>query len=308
MTSQSSVKSRAAMTAIVSNTALIAIKVAAGLLTGSIGILSDAVHSLMDLIASVISLVSVRKSDEPADATHRYGHEKLEDLSAGAQAILLLLGAVFVVYQAIRRLVQGGAVSSIGTGIAVVAIAAVINLIVSTYLHHRARQTGSAALAATGADLRTDAVVSLGVLIALVLVQITGARWIDPVVGLLIGVSISITGVRILNEATRRLVDETLPADELEALDHVARAFLGAEVVGYHDLRARHLGSAHEVDLHLQFAHGTTLERAHELSHQLQDAMTAALPGTNVLVHLEPEERVRDDRFYTPDSQVGPRH
>ena len=308
MSADHSVKTRAATTAIASNGCLIVLKVAAGIFTGSVGIISDAIHSLMDLVASVISLLSIRKADEPADASHRYGHEKLEDLSAGAQAILLLIGAAFVVYQAIRRLINGGAVESVGVGIAVVAVAAAVNLLISGYLQRTARATASEALQATAADLRTDALVSLGVLVALVIVKVTGVRWLDPAVGLVIGVAISSTGVRILNGVSRRLADETLPAEELKPLEDVVRSFVSDEVVSYHDLRARHVGSAHQVDLHLQFARGTTLERAHEISHQLQDAMSDKLPGTTVLIHLEPEDRVRADRFEEPltNTRIAP--
>lgn len=295
-------KTRAAAVSIASNSCLIVLKVGAGLVTGSVGILSDAVHSLMDLIASLIAWASVRKADEPADASHRYGHEKLEDLAAGAQALLLLVGAVFIAVEAIRRLINGGEVGSIGIGIAVTGAAAAVNLVVSTYLERTGRATGSIALAANAADLRTDAVVSLGVLVSLVVVKLTGAHWLDPVVGLLVAAAITRTGVRILVDASRRLADEALPADELAALQQVVASFVGDEVVGYHDLRARHVGSNHQVDLHLQFASRTSLERAHYVSHQLQDAIVERLPGTTVLVHLEPEDRVRPDRFEQSDS------
>jgi divalent metal cation (Fe/Co/Zn/Cd) transporter len=144
--------------------------------------------------------------------------------------------------------------------------------------------------------------VSLGVLVSLILIKFTRAPWIDPVVGLLVAGTISITGVRILLGAGRRLADETLPMDELDRLREVVESFLGDEVVGFHDLRARHVGSHHEVDLHLQFVAGTSLERAHEISHRLQDAVVARLPGTTVLVHLEPEQRVRPDRFGDSDA------
>ena len=290
-------KTRAAIVGVCSNSGLIALKLAAGLVTGSVGIICDAIHSLMDLIASVIALASVRKSDVPADATHRYGHEKLEDLAAGAQALLLLIGAAFIAVEAIRRLVDGGTVQKIGIGMIVAGAAAVINLLVSTYLRRAGRATGSAALGANAADLRTDAVVSIGVLVSLALVHLTGREWIDPAVGLIVAAAISTTGVRILNDATRRLADEALPPDELAALHEVVNGFISPEVVGVHDLRARHVGSNHQVDLHMQFADGTTLRRAHQLSHQLQDAIVARLPGTTVLVHLEPEDRVRPDRF-----------
>jgi cation diffusion facilitator family transporter len=296
------VKTRAAAVSIASNSFLIVLKVAAGLVTGSVGILSDAVHSLMDLIASLIAWASVRKADEPADASHRYGHEKLEDLAAGAQALLLLFGAAFIAVEAIRRLINGGTVDRIGVGIAVAAAAAAVNLVVSTYLERASRATRSNALRANAADLRTDAIVSLAVLVSLIVVKLTGDAWLDSVVGLLVAAAITRTGVRILNEASRRLADEALPADELAALQQVVDSFVGDEVVGFHDLRARHVGSNHQVDLHLQFATGTSLERAHYVSHQLQDAIVKRLPGTTVLVHLEPEDRVRPDRFEQPGS------
>jgi cation diffusion facilitator family transporter len=295
------VKTRAAAVSIGSNSGLIALKVVAGLLTGSVGVLSDAVHSLMDLIASLIAWASVRKSDAPADASHRYGHEKLEDLAAGAQALLLLLGAAFIAYEAIRRLIDGGHVGKIGIGIAVAGTAAAINFVVSAYLIRAGTTTESTALHANAADLRTDAIVSLAVLVSLIVVRLTGAGWIDSVVGLLVAVAISGTGVRILVDASRRLADEALPADELQALQQVVGSFVGGEVVGFHDLRARHVGSHHQVDLHLQFATGTSLERAHYVSHQLQDAIVERLPGTTALIHLEPEDRVRPDRFEQPE-------
>jgi cation diffusion facilitator family transporter len=290
-------KTRAAVVSIASNSCLIALKLAAGLITGSIGLISDAVHSLMDLIASVIAFSSVRKADAPADADHRFGHEKVEDLSAGAQALLLLIGAAFIAYEAIRRLIDGGTVDRVGVGMAVAASAAVINLVVCTYLARAGRATGSAALSANAADLRTDAFVSAGVFVSLVLDALTHLQFIDPVVGLLVAVAVSTTGVRILNEASRRLADEALPPDELRALQEVVNSFISTEVVGVHDLRARHVGSHHQVDLHMQFADGTSLHRAHLLSHRLQAAVSGRLPGTTVLVHLEPEERVRPDRF-----------
>jgi cation diffusion facilitator family transporter len=290
-------KTRAAVVSIASNSCLIALKLAAGLITGSVGLISDSVHSLMDLIASVIAFASVRKADAPADADHRFGHEKVEDLSAGAQALLLLIGAAFIAYEAIRRLIDGGTVSQVGVGMAVAGGAAATNVVVSTYLARVGRATGSRALSANAADLRTDAFVSAGVLISLVLDAVTHLQFIDPVVGLLVAVAVSTTGVRILNEASRRLADEALPPDELLALQEVVNSFISHEVVGVHDVRARHVGSNHQADLHMQFADGTSLHRAHFLSHQLQAAVSRRLPGTTVLVHLEPEGRVRPDRF-----------
>jgi cation diffusion facilitator family transporter len=290
-------KSRAAVVSIASNTALIVIKAVAGALTGSVAILSDAIQSSMDLLASLITFFSVRKADAPPDAGHRYGHEKLEDLSAGIEALLLLAGAAVIAVQAIRRLLDGGHVEQIGVGMAVIAIAAAVNVVVSAHLGRVARLTESAALVADAAHLRTDALVSLGVLGSLVVVRVTGAEWVDPTVGIAVAGAISFTGVRILVGSGRRLIDEALPEDELEALRAVVEGFLGGQVVGYHDLRARHAGNHHQVDLHLQFTADTSLEDAHALSHRLQDAIRAELPGTTALIHLEPEGSVRPDRF-----------
>lgn len=293
-------KSRAAALSVLSNCALIAGKLAAGLITGSVAILSDAIQSAIDLIASVITFVSVRKSAAPADADHRYGHEKVEDLSAAVEAMLLLLGALVIAVQAVRRLADGGSISRLGVGIAVVAAAALVNVLVSARLGRVARETGSVALEADGAHLRADALVSLGVLIALALSGLTGADWIDPVVGLLVAVVIAVTGGRILVGSGRRLVDESLPADEMAIVRRVVEAFVHDSVAGFHDLRARHSGASHQVDLHLQFRVGTSLEDAHAISHELRDAVVDRLPNTTVLIHLEPEDRVRPDRFVDP--------
>jgi cation diffusion facilitator family transporter len=298
MTSPTSArKSRAAALSVVSNTGLIALKLVAGLVTGSVAILSDAIQSSMDLVASIITLFSVRMADQPPDPDHRYGHEKVEDVSAAVEAMLLLLGAIVIAYQAVHRLITGGSVNEVGIGIAVVAVAATVNVLVSLYLGRVARATGSAALAADGAHLRTDAIVSVGVLLALVATKLTGADWIDPVVGLLVAAVITATALRILVGSGRRLIDESLPGDEMLALQRVVEGFVHDRVAGYHDLRARHSGASHQVDLHLQFRAGTSLEEAHQISHELQDAIAEHLPSTTALIHLEPEDRVRADRF-----------
>ncbi len=297
-------KSRAALLSISSNAVLITLKAIAGVLTGSVAILSDAIQSSMDLLASVITFFSVRHADEPADASHRYGHEKLEDVSAGIEALLLLAGALVIAVEAVRRLLGGGKVDQVGVGIVIVAVAASANTLVSAYLMRVGKATASSALAADAAHLRTDAYVSLGILGSLVLVKLTGAQWIDPTVGIMVAALIGVTGVQILRASGGRLIDETLPDEELKAIIDVIESSLGGAVVGYHDLRARHVGAHHQVDLHLQFSEDTSLREAHRLSHVLQDAIVARLPGTTVLVHLEPEERVRPDRFADTGSLI----
>ncbi len=287
------VKPRAAALSVVSNSALILLKVIAGTVTGSVAILTEAIHSSIDLVASVVAFLSVRKAGEPADESHRYGHEKLENLSAAIEGILILVGSAVIVFEAIRRLIRGGQLQMVGLGIVVVAVSIAVNLVVSTVIARTARATDSAALEGDAAHLRTDALTSTGVLVALVLVEVTGAQWLDPVVALIVAASIVTTGVRLLLRSTRVLVDEALPAKEVNEIRRTIEEFAGRGVVGYHELRTRRAGSRRYVDLHVQFRRGTSLEDAHRTAHELQGWIAARLERTDVLIHLEPEDRVR---------------
>ena len=285
-------KSGAAMLSVVSNTALIALKVAAAAITGSIAILTEAVHSSIDLVASVIALFSVRKADEPADADHPYGHEKVENLASAIEGTLILLGAFVIVFEATRRLVVGAEVETLGVGIAVVGFSAVANWGISSYLYGRARELDSPALGADAAHLRTDSMTSLGVLAGLVLVEATGVVELDSVVALIVAAAIVVAGIRILTRSGRVLVDEAPPPGELDRIEAAIASARAPEVAGYHKLRARRAGSRRHVDLHLQFRSGTSLERAHELAHAVRAAIEAELPNADVLIHVEPEESV----------------
>jgi cation diffusion facilitator family transporter len=286
-------KRRAAALSIASNFALILLKLAAGAVTGSVAIVTEAVHSGIDLIASFVAYFSVRKAGEPADASHRYGHDKIENLAAAIEGMLILVGSGIIVFESVRRLVGHGHVQRLGFGIAVVGVSAVANLVVSASIARTARATDSPALAGDAAHLRTDAYTSLAVLAGLVLVQVTGAHWLDPVVALLVAGAIVTAGVRLLLGSSRVLVDEALPQEELDAIRAEVVAFGARGVVGYHQLRTRRAGSRRYVDLHLQFRSGTTLEQAHEIAHAIQDAIAARIDGADVLIHLEPEDRVR---------------
>lgn len=283
-------KTRAAAVSILSNSLLIALKLAAGLVTGSIAIVTEAIHSSIDLLASVIAFFSVRKADEPADESHPYGHQKVENLAAAIEGMLILVGAAVIVFESARRLAAGAEVEKLGFGIAVIGFSGVANLAVSTYLSRRARVTDSPALESDAAHLRTDAGTSFGVLVALVLVQVTGIQELDPAVALIVAVAIVYSGIRILNRSGRVLVDEALPQDELEAVRTAIDDAAPGEVVGFHKLRARRAGSRRYVDMHVQFRDGTTLKRAHEVSHELQAEIKRHLRGADVLIHLEPQE------------------
>jgi cation diffusion facilitator family transporter len=287
-------RTRAAAVSIVSNTLLIALKLFAGAVTGSVAILTEAIHSGIDLIASCIAYFSVRQAEEPADAEHRYGHEKFENVAAAAEGVLILIGSGVIVYAAIRSLIEGAELVSLGIGIGVVAFATAVNLIVSTWLYRQARLSQSAALEGDAAHLRTDAYTSAGVLVGLALAQITGAHWLDPAIALVIAGAIIVTGTKIVARSWGVLVDEALPPDEQDEIREAIEAFASRGVVGYHQLRTRRAGARRYVDLHVQFRSGTSLEDAHGTAHALQDEIERRLPGgTDVLIHLEPADKVR---------------
>jgi cation diffusion facilitator family transporter len=282
-------KTRAAGLSIASNSILIVLKIVAGAITGSIAILTEAVHSSIDLVASLVAYFAVRKADEPPDPSHPYGHEKVENLTAALEGVLILVGAAVIIYESVRRLINPAPLGSLGIGIAVVGLSAVANMGVSGYLYRQARLTDSPALEGDAAHLRTDAFTSLGVLVGLVLVKVTGADRLDSITALVIAVAIVWSGVRLVNRSSRVLVDEALPDEELAAVRETIEAYAAPEVTGFHKLRARRAGSRRHVDLHVQFRDGTTLQRAHQVSHELQDAIAARLRDADVLIHLEPE-------------------
>jgi cation diffusion facilitator family transporter len=288
-------KSGAAGLSIVSNSALIALKLVAGAITGSVAIITEAIHSGIDLVASVVAFFSVRAADEPADREHPYGHQKLENLAAAIEGMLILVGAGIIIYEATRRLVEGGEIHHLGVGIGVIAFSAAANVVVSTFLYRRARELHSPALAGDAAHLRTDALTSFGVLVGLGLVELTGEPAFDAITALVVAVAIVYSGIRILTSSGRELVDEAPPADELDRIEAAIAAERTNEpaIAGYHKLRARRSGARRYIDLHLQFTSGTTLELAHSVAHRVREAIEHEIPRSDVLIHVEPEDSLR---------------
>jgi cation diffusion facilitator family transporter len=282
------------MLSVAFNSALIAVKIAAAAITGSIAIVTEAADSSIGLVASVIALLSVRKADEPPDPEHPYGHEKLENLAAAIEGMLILIGAGIIIYVATRRLVVGAEVERLGVGIIVIGASTLANLAVSTFLQRRAEEHRSVALAGDAAHLRADALTSIGVLAGLALVVITGVEAFDSIAALAVVAVIVVSGIRILAGSSRVLVDEAPPPEELDRIQAAIAVARPPEMVGYHRLRARRAGARRHIDLHVQFRSGTTLEEAHSLAHRLRSAIEAEIPDSDVLIHVEPEAAVRD--------------
>jgi cation diffusion facilitator family transporter len=289
-------KSRAATVSIVSNSILIVFKLVAGILSGSIAILSEALHSSSDLIAAVIAFLAVRRAAQPPDDKHQYGHEKVENLSGVIEALLIIGAAVVIIVEAVHKLIDGVTIDFVWLGIVVMAVSGVVNLIVSrAVLYPVARRTRSAALEADAAHLLTDVYTSFGVAGGLLVVQLTGIEWIDPVAAMAVAGLIVSTGYKLVMGSTRVLLDETLDPDELEEIRRCIKDHQGTIISGYHRLRARRAGSRRHIDLHVTVDESLSVGEAHEVAEHIAADIRDCIPNADVLVHIEPRSHERID-------------
>lgn len=289
-------KSRAAATSIASNAVLIAFKLVVGILSGSIAIISEALHSGSDLVAALIAFWSVRRAAEPPDERHHYGHEKVENLSGVVEALLIIAAAAVIIYEGVVKIIDGPELDHIWLGIGVMMVSGIVNLIVSKkVLYPVARRTESAALEADAAHLLTDVYTSFGVAGGLLLVKLTGWPYLDPIAAIAVAVLIIRTGYGLVMQSTRVLLDETLPDDELEEIRRCVREHRGDLIAGYHKLRARRAGSRRHVDLHVVVDEGLSVGEAHDIAEHIEADIRACMPNTDVLVHVEPRSPERDE-------------
>jgi cation diffusion facilitator family transporter len=280
-------KSRAALVSVVSNTALVAVKVVVGVLTGSVSVLSEAIHSANDLLAAGIAFVSTRVSDRPSDTCHPFGHGKAESISGAIEAAFIVLAALWIVVEAAGKLVRGGEVESIGLATAVMSASAAVNAVVAWYLFRVACQEDSLALEADAHHLSTDVYSSLGVAAGLGVVWLTGWHALDPLVALAMAAVIGRIGWKLTLQAGQQLMDASLPADELALI----RGALAAEpsLVSWHRLRTRKSGSERHVDLHIVLLAAMSLAEAHEVTLRVEAAIARLFPRVQVVVHTDPD-------------------
>jgi cation diffusion facilitator family transporter len=289
-------KSRAAAVSIASNSALIVFKLVVGIMSGSIAIISEALHSGSDLVAAIIAFYSVRKAAEPPDLHHHYGHEKVENLSGVIEALLIIAAAGVIIYEGVLKIVHGPHIDHIWLGIGVMLVSGVVNLVVSRkVLYPVARRTQSAALEADAAHLLTDVYTSFGVAGGLLLVKLTGWSYFDPVAAIAVAVLIIRTGYLLVVQSTKVLLDQTLPEEELEEIRRCVTDHRGDLIWGYHKLRARQAGSRRHVDLHITVDETLTVAEAHETAEHIAADIRACVPNADVLVHIEPRSHERDD-------------
>jgi len=278
-------KVKAARLSIVSNSFLIIMKLIVGIISGSVSIISEAIHSSMDLLAAVIAFFSVRVSDNPPDSRHPYGHGKVENISGVIEALLIFLAAVFIVSEAVKKLAgKPYDLEILWVGSGVMLISAVINSIVSHKLYITARETKSIALEADALHLKTDVYTSLGVAAGLGLIAITGIKWLDPVVAILVACLIIYESYSLLKRAFSPLLDTAWDDDEIRVLEGKLRDMN----VNYHDLRTRIAGNYRFIDLHLVIPENQSVGDAHKYCDMIEDELAKCYDKLSVTSHVEP--------------------
>jgi cation diffusion facilitator family transporter len=293
--SQTLLKSRAATASVVSNTLLVAGKVVVGLAIGSVSVLSEAIHSGIDLVAALIAWWAVRLSAVPADDEHPFGHGKFENLSGVIEALLILVAALWISVEAVEKLLHPSPISNTSWGVAVMLVSGVVNWFVSSRLLRVGQATDSVALTADAWHLRTDVYTSLGVMSGLGIMW-TMQRfasqyayyWIDPAVALVVAALILKTAINLTRGAAQDLVDIRLPLEEVASLEKYLQG--RKDVLGYHDLRTRKAGGLRFVELHLELPPEMTVRDSHAIAHSVSLDIQARYPATSVIVHVDPSD------------------
>lgn len=281
-----SAKIKIARLSVLSNTCLIIIKLIVGIFTGSVSIVSEAIHSTMDLMAAIIAFFSVRISDKPADAEHPYGHGKVENISGVIESLLIFAASVWIIIEAVKKIINPAHVESIGMGFIVMFVSAGINFIVSKKLYKVAKEEDSIALEADALHLKADVYTSLGVGFGLLLIWITKLNFLDPVVAILVAIFILREAYHLLKTAFNPLLDVSLSEKEISIIKNTI-AKHSSVYCDFHDLKTRKSGSTKYIDLHLVFPQDMSIKSAHDTCDLIEDELENSLKNTDVMIHLE---------------------
>lgn len=292
--SQTRRKTAAASLSVVSNTVLVVLKLVVGLQLGAVSIISEALHSGVDLVAAVIALLAVRVSGKEADEEHPYGHGKYESISGALEALLIFVAAAWIIYEAIKKLLHPTPLETLTWGLVVMLISSVANILVSRRLFRVAEETDSLALEADAWHLRTDVYTSAGVMVALGVIMIArwlapavSLQWLDPVAAMAVALLIVKAAWELTAKALNSLLDTRLNPDEIEWIrDYLVS--LQPDVRGVHHLRTRKSGAVHFIDLHLVVIPDMSITEAHQLNDRIIDGISNQFPQARVLIHTEP--------------------
>ncbi|MCS6839392.1 MAG: cation diffusion facilitator family transporter [Roseiflexus sp.] len=267
----------------------IALKVGAYLVTGSVGLLSDALESLVNLAAAIIALIALTIAAQPPDEDHTYGHEKAEYFSSGIEGALILIAAVSIAFAAVQRILNPQPIEQPVLGLTIAVIASLVNLAVAQILLHAGRRYESITLEADAHHLMTDVYTSAGVILGVALVSLTGWYVLDPLIALAVAGHIVWLGIQLLRRSVAGLMDTALPAAEREVLDAALAPFRNEGIV-FHALRTRRSGARRFVSFHVLVPGTWSVRRGHMLLERVERDVRRALPNTTVFTHLEPIE------------------
>lgn len=269
----------------------LALKFGAWFLTGSVGLLSDATESLVNLAAAMLALTALAVAGQPADRNHAYGHGKAEYFSSGAEGVLIIVAACGIVWTAVNRFLDPRPLESLGVGLAMALVASVVNWVTARGMLRAAERFDSITLEADARHLLTDVWTSCGLVAGLAVLLVAPPSWaiLDPIIAVVMAANIVWTGITLIRRSMSGLMDKALPREELEAI-HNAICSVAGENVEYHGLRSRKSGSMRFVDFHLLVDGTLTVAEGHDLCDAVEHAVRDVLPGTQTTIHMEPRE------------------
>ncbi|HRO27784.1 MAG TPA: cation diffusion facilitator family transporter [Luteimonas sp.] len=271
------------------------LKGSAWAITGSVGLLSDAAESLVNLVAAIVALISLTIAARPPDDGHHFGHSKAEYFSAALEGIMIFVAAASIIYLGIERLLNPRELESLGLGLAISIVAAIANGIVGRILINVGNRHRSITLRADGRHLMTDVYTTAGVVLGLALAWITGWQWMDPVIAILVGVNILVTGYRLMSESASGLMDATLSAEDNARIQAILDAHTEQDRIEFHAVRTRESGARQFMEMHMLVPGEWTVQRGHDALEDLVDEIVAQFPAMVVTGHLEP---IADPRSY----------
>ena len=280
-------KVRVAFLSIISNATLIIFKIVAGIVSGSVSIISEAIHSSMDLLASIIAFFSVKASSKPADDDHPFGHGKIENISGVIEGVLILVASIMIIVQAIKKIYNPRPIENEWVAILVMFISGLVNFIVSTKLYKVGEEEDSMALKADALHLKTDIYTSLGVGIGILLIKITKIHILDSIVAILVAFLIIKEAVELTKNGFDELIDKRLSdEEENEIKDIIERC--KSEFIDYHKLKTRKSGNVKHIDFHITLDKNTTVKEAHDIIGDIKKEMNKSIKNSRVTIHIDP--------------------
>ena len=287
---QNKLKSRLIILSIVSNTVLVLLKLIAGFITGLASIIAEALHSANDLVASLVAYVGVNKSLKPPDEEHQYGHGKIETITGWIENILILLIGVGIIYEGTRKYFHRSPQQFVEIGIILMIFSGIVNYFISQYLIKKGRELGSVGIEVDGEHLRADVITSVGTAVILIILKITKLWWLDPAGAILIGLWVIGIFFKLSQKLTHQILDKGLSKNELSVIESILKTF--PDVKGFHKLRTRQSGSTIFIDMHIFVNKSLTVQRAHDLTKEIENSIQQQFVNSSALIHIEPYRKL----------------